>query len=67
MSVSLVCLVPAEVRRGCHVPWTWSYRQLRAAQCRCWDPNSGPLEAQYAFFTAELFLQPTALLKNEVS
>ena len=38
-----------EARRGRHVPWSGTYRQLRAAQHGCWDLNSGPLEAQYAF------------------
>lgn len=22
------------------IPWSWSFRQLRAAQCGCWGPNA---------------------------
>lgn len=30
----------AEVRRECHIPWSWSWRYLQ--DNRCWDLNSGP-------------------------
>lgn len=29
-------------------PWSWSYRQLRTAQSRCAEPNSGTLEEHHA-------------------
>ena len=33
------CLVPLKVRRGCQIPWNWSYRQLWAAS---WVLGSEP-------------------------
>lgn len=38
-----VCMVPAEVRRGCWMPWNWSYRWQPYG---CWELNMGPLQEQ---------------------
>lgn len=27
-----MCLLPAEARRGCPIPWSWSYRLFGAAK-----------------------------------
>lgn len=32
----VVCLVPAESRRGCHISWNQSYQQLWAAKNQIW-------------------------------
>lgn len=40
--------VPMEIRRRHHVPWSWSYRQLRAAWHGYWDLNMGSLKKQQA-------------------
>lgn len=33
-----------EARRGHQIPKSWSYPWLWATQCRCWEPNPGPLQ-----------------------
>lgn len=50
-----------EARKGCHVSWRCSYRQLWITQHRCWNLNSGPLKEQYILLNAEPLLQPIAL------
>lgn len=40
MYVHHVHAVPTEARRGCKIPWTWSY------SFGCWESNLGPLEEQ---------------------
>ena len=49
--VCVFCLVPTEARRGCGIPWNWSYGWL-------W-PNPGPLLEQLGLVlvTAEPSLQ----------
>lgn len=29
--------------------WSWSYRQLCAARCGCWELNSGPVQEHQGF------------------
>jgi hypothetical protein len=39
--------VPTEARRGCQIPWSWSYKPT------CWESNSGLLQEQYVFLRTE--------------
>lgn len=47
----------SEKKRGCKIPWSWSYRWLYAAWYECWEPKFGPLEEQCDFITTEPLLQ----------
>lgn len=38
--------------------WSWSHRQLWAAQCSCWEPDLGLLKKQQVLWTEEPSLQP---------
>lgn len=40
--------VPAGARKWQWIPWSWSYRWLKAAQHRRWEQNSGILKEQQA-------------------
>lgn len=54
---------PAETKRGClMMPLSWNSRELLAAQCRCWEPNSGSLEEQQVL----LNMDPVNELKNNL-
>jgi hypothetical protein len=36
------CMCVPKNRGVCLIPWGWSYSQLWAAKCRCWETNSAP-------------------------
>lgn len=57
MSVTHVCTVPCEVRRGRWISWDWSYKQLEAT---LWvlGTQQSPLHEQPGLLTADLPLQP---------
>lgn len=44
-------LGPVEARRGCWMPWDWSYRLWPA--CGCWELNFCPLEERPVLLTTE--------------
>lgn len=44
MCICNICAGLKEAKRGHGMPWSWSYRQLRVAQCGCWELKLGPLE-----------------------
>lgn len=48
---------PVEARRGHQISKSWSYTRLWATQCRCWEPNPGPLQEQWVPLTPKPFLQ----------
>ena len=67
--MSDVCHIHAgvsEARKGCWIPWNWSYRHLYICYLYIWyshlmwywDPNPDPVEEQYPVLTAEPSLQP---------
>lgn len=49
--------MPAEVRRGCQILRSWSYRQLWDTWYGCWEPNPGALQEQ-VLLTAKSSLYP---------
>lgn len=51
-----ICVCAVDCRRGCWVPWSWSYRLLWAALCRFWEADSGPYKSACILAT-EPFLQ----------
>lgn len=57
MFISIMCVVPFEVKRGDQIPWSWSYKLLWA---NMWvlEMNSGPLQKQQVFLTTEPSLYP---------
>lgn len=52
--VSCACLVPMEVRIGCHIPWNWNCGWL----CGCWELKLRPLQEQHVFLTSETSSTP---------
>lgn len=47
MYVRRVCLALEDIRRGCQITWTWSYRTWSCEPpCGCWEQNLGPLQEQ---------------------
>lgn len=38
-----------EARRGCQIPWNWSYRHCESP-CVCWESNPGPNPTFLFFF-----------------
>lgn len=46
--------VTYKTQRGHQVSWSWSYRLLRIARWRCWEPNWGPLEKQQSYLMGQL-------------
>ena len=49
-----VCLVPAEVRRGCQVPWNWSYMHGCKPSFGYWVLSLGSLKEQQVCWTPYL-------------
>lgn len=47
LSMCMCVLVSKEVRRGCQMPWDWSYGQFWAVQRGCWEWNPVPLGEQH--------------------
>ena len=64
--ISVYVQVHMESKRGYRIPWSSSYRQLWAAQCGFWEPNS-ILWKQQAHLTAEPSLQPVLMFQNSIS
>lgn len=52
-----VCVDANRGQRQCHIPWSWSFRQLRAARCVYWELNFDPLKEQQVLFSADSPLQ----------
>ena len=55
-NMRLVCIVPAEARRGAGSPGTGATGGCEPP-CRCWEPNLGPLQEQPVLLPAEPPLQ----------
>lgn len=45
----------SEARKGCHIPWSWSYRQLWVAWHRHWELNLDLFQEKYVLLTDEPF------------
>lgn len=57
-----MCAVPMEARRGCHVSWNWSYRELPNVGAR---NQTQALQERQCFLTAKLSLA-CLLLKSPI-
>lgn len=62
-----VCMpVTLEVRRGCLIPWSWSYRQISATWRRCWETNVGASARRAVTLEQLSHLQPPVCFKRVI-